>query len=207
MHDLGGREGFGPVDVEPDEPVFHAEWEGRVFGSMMFVMAAAGAGTPRFRHAIERMDPAHYLTSSYYEHWLTAAATLLVEAGVVSASELEAGAGAFPLAQPALATGADVERLSIEPGSARFAVGDAVRVLDDVFSGHTRCPAYVRGRSGIVTGAGPVANVPELEAHLGHQVGETTYRVRFDASQLWPGNHETAHSVTVDLYEHHLVVS
>ena len=33
-HDMGGMEGFGPVRAEPEsqEPVFHAEWEGRVFG-------------------------------------------------------------------------------------------------------------------------------------------------------------------------------
>src|SRR5215203_2336003 len=30
VHDMGGMHGFGPVEVEPDEPVFHEEWEGRV---------------------------------------------------------------------------------------------------------------------------------------------------------------------------------
>ena len=27
IHDLGGRDGFGPIVVEPDEPVFHEPWE------------------------------------------------------------------------------------------------------------------------------------------------------------------------------------
>jgi nitrile hydratase len=31
-HDLGGMMGFGPINPEPDEPVFHEPWEGRVFG-------------------------------------------------------------------------------------------------------------------------------------------------------------------------------
>jgi nitrile hydratase len=31
VHDLGGMHGFGPVVIEPDEPVFHAEWERRTF--------------------------------------------------------------------------------------------------------------------------------------------------------------------------------
>ncbi len=31
MHDLGGMHGFGPVDPEPNEPVFHHEWERRAF--------------------------------------------------------------------------------------------------------------------------------------------------------------------------------
>ena len=30
-HDLGGAHGFGAVVAEPDEPVFHAEWERRAF--------------------------------------------------------------------------------------------------------------------------------------------------------------------------------
>jgi nitrile hydratase len=36
------------------------------------------------------MDPAHYLESSYYEHWLTAIETLLVEKGVLTQDELAA---------------------------------------------------------------------------------------------------------------------
>ena len=33
-HDLGGMHGLGPIDPEPEsqEPVFHADWERRVFG-------------------------------------------------------------------------------------------------------------------------------------------------------------------------------
>ena len=37
---------------------------------------------------IERIPPAHYLASSYYERWLAAAETLLVERGVVTREEL-----------------------------------------------------------------------------------------------------------------------
>ena len=29
VHDLGGMQGFGPVEIETDEPVFHADWERR----------------------------------------------------------------------------------------------------------------------------------------------------------------------------------
>jgi nitrile hydratase len=41
-----------------------------------------------FRHAIERMNPAHYLEESYYEHWMHAFETLLIERGVITADEL-----------------------------------------------------------------------------------------------------------------------
>ena len=95
VHDLGGRQGFGPVVVEQDEPVFHADWE-RVARAVTFATVANvdNPSTSKFRHAIERMAPAHYLSSSYYEHWLTAAATLAIEAGLVTPGELEARAGA-----------------------------------------------------------------------------------------------------------------
>src|SRR5215218_5162104 len=108
VHDLGGMQGFGPVEVEPDEPVFHDEWEARTFALAAGALGAGGFNTPMFRHAIERMDPGHYLTSSYYEHWLTAVATLLVEAGMISRNELDARVGAFPLSRPSEVDAGDV---------------------------------------------------------------------------------------------------
>src|SRR5437868_2107765 len=92
-------QGFGPVEVEPDEPVFHEPWERRMFGLASAVFASGLANGGEFRHSIERMDPAHYLGSSYYEHWLTGIATLVVEKGVVSRDEL----GSFPLSRRAAA--------------------------------------------------------------------------------------------------------
>ena len=32
VHDMGGMHGFGPIEIEAYEPVFHDEWEGRVYG-------------------------------------------------------------------------------------------------------------------------------------------------------------------------------
>jgi nitrile hydratase len=139
IHDLGGMQGFGPVETEADEPVFHEVWEGRMMGLAGGALGAGGFNTPMFRHAIERMDPGHYLTSGYYEHWLTAVATLLVENGFLTADELESRAGPFPLSRPATVTGADVD--AGPPVSVpRYEVGDEVRVRDDGFGGHTRCP-------------------------------------------------------------------
>jgi hypothetical protein len=34
VHDLGGMQGFGPVEREVDEPVFHAAWEAAVVAMM-----------------------------------------------------------------------------------------------------------------------------------------------------------------------------
>jgi nitrile hydratase len=90
IHDLGGMHGIGRIVREKDEPVFHADWERRMFGLFIAAFAGGHYNVDEFRHAIERMDPAEYLTSSYYEHWLHSLETLLVEKGVIKEQELEA---------------------------------------------------------------------------------------------------------------------
>lgn len=88
IHDLGGMHGLGPVVREEDEPVFHEEWERRVFAVLNLTMAAGQYNVDELRHAIERMAPARYLETSYYEHWLHAAEDLLDAKGVVTCEEL-----------------------------------------------------------------------------------------------------------------------
>ncbi len=90
VHDLGGMHGFGPIAPEPDEPVFHADWERQVFGMFVTVFAGGHFNVDEFRYAIERMPPAHYLESSYYAHWLHALETLLAERGVITPAEMTA---------------------------------------------------------------------------------------------------------------------
>jgi nitrile hydratase subunit beta len=90
VHDLGGMHGMGAINPEPNEPVFHEEWERRTFGVMMATFAGGHYNVDQFRHGIERMDPAEYLRSSYYEHWLHTVETLLVEKGVIKREDLEA---------------------------------------------------------------------------------------------------------------------
>lgn len=89
IHDLGGMRGFGPVVVDPeDAPAFHAEWEARVFALMRSLVDQGLFLLDEVRHAIERMPPAAYLDASYYERWLVAIETLLVEKGHVPEAEL-----------------------------------------------------------------------------------------------------------------------
>jgi nitrile hydratase beta subunit len=90
VHDLGGMHGMGSINPEPNEPVFHAQWERRMFGVMMATFAGGHYNVDQFRHGIERMDPVEYLRSSYYEHWLHTVETLLVEKGVIKREDLEA---------------------------------------------------------------------------------------------------------------------
>src|SRR6266568_660107 len=172
---------------------------GMAWALMMVVSGAVDASGGEFRHSIERMEPGHYLTSGYYEHWLTAAATLAVEHGLVTHAELEARAGGrFPLSGPLLAPpvvdgGADV-------GEPRFGVGDRVRVREWHPPGHTRCPGYVRGKAGTVVRVDGTHSVPDIEAHSTVRRFEQTYSVRFDAADLWRDGQQGV-SVHVDLWD------
>jgi nitrile hydratase len=201
VHDLGGLTGFGPVTREATEPVFHERWEGRVFGIAGSLVQ--GGHLHGVRHAIERMDGVHYLTSPYYEHWMTAVASLLVEAGVISADDLIDRAGSFPLARPLAAHPVPAELMGDAPTSPRFDLGSSVRVRNVHSRGHTRCPDYVRDRVGEVVRVDPVAAVPELDTHHRRRVMESVYSVRFGLAELW-GEAEDGASIFVDLFERYL---
>lgn len=202
IHDLGGMQGFGAVDHSPAEPAFHERWEAVARALLVLVADAVQASGGEFRHSIERMDPGHYLTSSYYEHWLTAAATLAVEHGLVTTSELEEAAGGpFPLSGPV--TAAPVTDAGPDVSDPRFAAGDQVRVREWHPPGHTRCPHYVRGKTGIVTRADGIYSVPDIEAHGTARRSEPTYSVRFDAGELWRDGQRGVF-VHVDLWDSYL---
>lgn len=203
IHDLGGREGFGPVDVEPDEPGFHADWERRAWGvtTATFVLGLSNGG--QFRHSIERMDPLHYLSSRYYEHWVTGVATRMVETGMADAAELERTAGGpFPLSRPVAAT-IHTKQAGEHAG---FAVGDVVRVNPQSHRGHTRAPQYVRGRTGTVVRVDGATQLPDIEAHSadGRAPSEPVYCVRFDAAELWGDSAEPNAPVYIDLWQSYL---
>jgi nitrile hydratase subunit beta len=91
IHDVGGMQGFGPIEQEADEPPFHADWEAHVFALNRALIGRGVYNLDEFRDAIERMPPQQYLASSYYEKWLHAITTLLVEKGVLSAQEVADG--------------------------------------------------------------------------------------------------------------------
>src|SRR4051812_12382988 len=88
---MGGMHGFGPVVAEPDEPVFHELWEGRVFG-LMIVSSAKGLRQGQLRPAIEAIPAAEYLEASYYEKWLRAVEAGLVARGTVTTPDIDARA-------------------------------------------------------------------------------------------------------------------
>ncbi|MBT3639397.1 MAG: nitrile hydratase subunit beta [Acidiferrobacteraceae bacterium] len=216
-HDLGGLSGLGPIAPEPEssEPVFHAEWEKRVFALTMASGFLRRWNLDESRHARERQHPADYLRNSYYENWLAGLQTLLVEKDLLSAKELATGASqsgvsddeAAPLqaidVPQILSRGGPVEMV-IERAPC-FTLGDRVRVCSQDPKAHTRAPAYVRGRVGFIT-AHHGAHVFADQHARGQRVGHHLYSVAFSSSELWgsPENGDTEFKVMVDLWEPHL---
>ena len=204
IYDLGGVVGFGAIEVEEDEPAFHEAWEALAFRINIASIGLLGAyNTDEYRHAVERMEPVHYLQAPYYERVLTGATTLLVEKGVLDHADLERRAkGRIPLARPVRS---NVDDGRSEPEGARFRRGDRVRVRDDHQPGHTRVPRYVRGREGRVIHVAPPFSYPDASAHGLPPRREATYHVEFDAADLWGDDAEPNAPVVVDLWESYLV--
>jgi len=198
IHDLGGRQGFGPVRYSPNAAVFHAPWEQRVNALYGLAVKLGIFNMDEYRHAIERMEPRHYLAAGYYERTMTSLATLCVEKGVLTLAELEQLAqGGFPLALPG-AAGRSNHVLR-----ERFVPGDQVTVRTDLVAGHVRMPAYIRGKHGVVVSESPAYPFPDAHAHGVVAADEPTYDVRVEALDLWPDAAEPA-GVYVAVFQSYL---
>ena len=198
VHDMGGRQGFGRVRYTPDAKVFHAPWEIRVNALYGFAVRSGLFNMDEYRHAIERMEPRHYLAAAYYERTLTALLTLCVEKGVVTPAELERLAqGGVPLSF------ASAPGRGNAAARQRFQPGDRVRVRTDHVSGHVRMPGYVRGKTGTVVGISPAYPFPDAHAHAVPAEDEPTFDVRFHSQDLWPESSDPA-LIHVGLFQSYL---
>lgn len=91
VHDLGGMRGFGPIEPEDDEQLpFHEAWEARIFGLVRSLRQNGVCTADEWRHAVERLPPATYLSSSYYERWILAAERIAIEKGVLQPGQVDA---------------------------------------------------------------------------------------------------------------------
>ncbi len=209
-HDMGGNQGFGPIEREADEPAFHAEWERRAFALTLAMGATGQWNLDQSRFAREDREPADYLSRTYYEIWEAGLVRLLEERGLLSEEEIQAGHAidtarevrrlAAEDVEPLLTRGGGVER---EPaGEPRFAVGDRVRARNTHPSTHTRLPRYVRGHVGTIERVHGAHVYPDVHAVTGEEDPQWLYTVRFTARELW-GSEENA-SITVDAWEPYL---
>ena len=212
VHDMGGMHGFGPVVIEENEPVFHAEWEGRIYGMMNLTIGLGYFIVDQVRHSVERMAPASYLSLPYYEKWLVGLTTVLKEKGLVTDAELDGSAPATPLAEPVQAIPPDmvpaILKMVPPPQEARvapkFAAGDEVVVRNVIKRGHTRVAAYVRGKHGNITRDHGIFYLPDTFAHGQGEHLQHCYAVRFSSKELWGEDGNEGETVYFDLYDDYL---
>jgi nitrile hydratase len=213
IHDLGGRQGFGPVAVdEPEEP-FHHPWEGRMWG----IARSLGGMVPGWnidwwRHGRELIEPVDYLTRPYYDQWMQNYAALLIDSGVATVDEVASGhSSTAPAATkpPMTAEDVGVAKAAMArfdrpvDGAPAFAVGDRVRTRALGAAGHTRLPGYARGRSGTVHACHGGYVLPDASAR-GEERAEILYSVVFEAGELWPEAGGRRDRVFIDLWESYL---
>ena len=219
VHDLGGMHGFGPVEPERNEPVFHHDWERRTFALALSVMGARLANVDEFRRTIERMPPAHYLDSSYYEHWLYAIESLLKEKGVLDdraapptlnadghaeATSDDSALWAAPdAAAPARVSGSVALRHDPKY-KPRFTKGDRIIARNFTPQGHTRSPRYVRGRHGVIARDWGTFVFPDAHAHGLKAKPQHCYSVEFTARELWGKDFPARDRIYIDLWESYL---
>jgi len=201
IHDVGGLTCFGPVVREADEPVFHDDWERRVFAVSMLSGSALGP-VDAFRHAIERMDPQRYLATTYFEHWLAGIERLVEERHLADAAPAARTLQAEQL-DAIVARGVTAERDS-DDSRPRYAVGDRVVAKNLNPRGHTRLPRYVRGRRGEIAAIRGNHVFPDTAAHLAGENPQPLYSVRFAAGELWGPDAPAGDSLYLDLWESYL---
>lgn len=219
-HDLGGMHGFGPVEPEPDEPAFHADWERRAFGLTLAMAVWGRWNLDMTRWMREQMPPAEYLATTYYEHWLFGLERLLVDKGFVTAEEMATvshlsrpgGGPAAPQIQDGALRPDGVPRLlgkrrgarMDDPVPPQFHVGQAVAARNLHPTGHTRVPRYVRGRRGVVAIDHGVFIFPDTHAAGAGKQPQHVYAVRFTAQELWGPDASPRDTVYVDLWDDYL---
>ena len=212
IHDLGGMHGFGPVNPEPNEPVFHHEWERRAFALTMAAGFLGRWNIDMGRYAREQMPPAEYLATTYYEHWLYGLERLLVDRGLASAKELETmrphGPGAVKALSPADVPKAlrnrRAARMDDRLAAPRFSAGDRIRTKNINPTGHTRLPRYARDKVGVIDRDHGVFIFADAHGTRGEKVPQHCYSVRFEGRELWGEDAGPRDAVYIDLFEPYL---
>jgi len=214
-HDLGGKDGLGLIDpeTESEEPVFHTDWERRIFGLTIAAGMLGKWNIDESRYARERQHPVDYLTHSYYENWLVGLRKLLVEKDLISEEELHTfcvGLSASTGHKFRVPTPQDAEKIlssggptlleSTEPPV--FSIGDRIRVRKNHTVGHSRAPGYVQGSAGTIFRCSGCHIFPDSNAK-GKKEGQYLYTVCFTAESLW-GRPASNSEVLIDLWEPYL---
>jgi nitrile hydratase beta subunit len=212
VHDMGGMHGFGKVEPEPNEPVFHAPWEGRVIALQRSMVYTGEWNIDMSRAAQEGLPPQVYLGVSYYKRWALGMERNLLSRGLVGADELAAGRALHP-PKPVKRklTAADISPVMSRgrygrdaKAPARFKIGDRVRAKNIHPPTHTRLPRYVRGHVGVIERLQGCHVFPDSVAIGAGENPQWLYTVVFAGRDLWGPESDPTVKVSIEAFEPYL---
>ena len=202
VHDMGGVHGLGPVAPDPNEPLFHAEWERRVLAMTLAMGAWRRWNIDVSRHARESIPGDRYLAMTYYERWFEGLTKLIDQSGLME--ETAPAVSALTPDGVEVITKHRSPYTRAETTPATFAIGDRVRAKIINPLGHTRLPRYARGRVGVVASHHGVHVFADSNAHGKGEDPRHLYNVRFAARELWGEAAGDGDVVQIDLWEPYL---
>ena len=184
--DLGGMMGLGPIAIEKDEPLFHADWEKRAFGMTIALGACGQWNIDTSRYTRENMHPADYMLTPYYKIWIDAAVRMMKQRSMISETEIETG---NVIDAPA----------AVKP---KLKASDVETVLSA--RTHTRLPRYARDKAGEITKVHGFHVFPDSNASGLGEDPHWLYQVTFTSRDLWGEQGNAADTVSLDLWEPYL---
>ena len=211
IHDMGGMHGFGSVDPEADEPVFHEPWEGRVYAIYRALGSLRLWTIDMARASLETLPQALYLSASYYQRWLLGLERRVVEQNLAGADELRAGKSLRTIGKPTRIFTPDDARVMTRgnferdaSASPRFKAGDRVRTRNINPETHTRLPRYARDKVGEVAFVRGCHVYPDSVAIGAGDDPQWLYAVVFSGQVLWGDDSDPSVKVSIEAFEPYL---
>lgn len=212
IHDMGGMHGFGPVEEEAEEPVFHADWEGRVY-ALQRAMGATGLWTiDGGRASLENLPALEYLSASYYKRWFLGLERRVIAHGLAGKDEIAAGRALRPgIRLNRKLSAEDAKAVSYPhydrpaPGPARFRIGERVRTNNMHPKTHTRLPRYARDKLGTIEAVRGCHVFPDSAALGAGENPQWLYTVVFIGRELWGAEADPSIKVSIEAFEPYLL--
>jgi nitrile hydratase len=215
IHDLGGKEGFGPIEVDEEHVAFRYIWEGREWG-ISRCARAPHISIDWWRHCRELIQAEDYLNRPYFDSWAQTDLSTYINADILSIEEIITGKAdpSFKKNLPAPVK-LSLEYLlknhrknvvkfdNLERRESFIGIDQSVLTNRNGHSGHTRLPQYARGKYGIIHKYHGAHVFPDLSAK-GIKTYQNLYSVVFDAAELWPEANGRRDRIFLDLWESYL---
>jgi len=212
IHDLGGKQGFGAIDVNEPEEAFHQPLDG-IGWTINQTTRAPGLSIDWWRFIRENTPPIDYLSRPYFDQWAMTQLIALIDNEQILLDDVLTGRTEPPVSPARTMSKDDVYQATAMAATrfdratqkkARYSPGDEVTTRDYSVPGHTRLPAYARAKRGNVIAHHGAHLFPD-DCARGIENEEHLYTVRFSAHELWPADDKQNNAVYLDLWEPYFI--